>query len=47
MQQLKTTREERGKEIADKMGQIKRLTKDLYLVRSQSGPGAYEVTKKE
>jgi transposase-like protein len=47
MQRLTTTREERGKEIAEKMGQIKRITKDLYLVRSQSGPGAYEVTHTE
>ena len=45
MQQLKTTREERGKEIAGKFGQVKRMNKSLYLVRSQSNGGIYEVTQ--
>lgn len=44
---LTTTREERGKEIAEKNGQIKRVNENLYRVKSQSGHGKYEVKQTE
>lgn len=44
---LTTTREERGKEIAEKDGQIKRVNDNLYRVKSQSGHGNYEVNHTE
>jgi transposase-like protein len=47
MQQLKTTREERGKAIAGMKGQIWRYSDVLYRVKSQSGNGFYRVTKND
>lgn len=44
---LNTTREERGREIAGKEGNIKRVSKFLYLVKSQSKDGSYKVTQTE
>jgi len=44
---LTTTREERGKAIAEKDGQIKRVIENLYRVKSQSGNGKYEVKQTE
>lgn len=43
--QLTTTREERGKTIAQTDGQVKRIYDNLYTVESQSGNGEYCVTK--
>ena len=43
-QPLPTTREERGKAIAEKEGQILRVEENVYLVRSQSNGGNYTVT---
>lgn len=40
---LSTTREERGKEIAEKSGQIQKVDDNSYKVKSQSGKGFYEV----
>lgn len=40
---IKTTREERGKAIADKNGQIKRIDDNVFKVKSQSKYGYYEV----
>lgn len=40
---LSTTREERGKEIAEKVGQIQKVDDNSYKVKSQSGKGFYEV----
>ena len=45
MQQLTTTREERGKAITEKKGQIWRYSNGLYRVKSQSGNGFYQVKK--
>jgi putative transposase len=42
-----TTREERGKMIADKPNQIVRLEERFYKVNSQSGHGMYNVIKKK
>jgi len=42
---LTTTREERGKAIAQLKGQIKRIDANTYTVLSQSGHGKYEVLK--
>lgn len=42
---LTTTREERGKEIAEKGGQVIRLEDYWYNVKSQSGDGYYVVNK--
>ncbi len=42
---LKTTREERGKAITEKKGQIWRYSNGLYRVKSQSGNGFYQVKK--
>ena len=42
---LTTTREERGKAITEKKGQIWRYSDNLYRVRSQSGHGSYQVQK--
>ena len=47
MQQLTTTREERGKAIAGMKGQIWRYSDVLYRVKSQSGSGFYRVTKND
>jgi transposase-like protein/predicted RNA-binding Zn-ribbon protein involved in translation (DUF1610 family) len=44
---LKTTREERGKEIAGKKHQIWRHSDTVYRVRSQSGNGIYRVEKSD
>jgi len=44
---LTTTREERGREIAEKEGQIKRVSDTLYKVKSQSGSGYYSVKNTE
>jgi putative transposase len=44
---MATTREERGKEIAEKDGQIRRLDATHYAVKSQSGNGVYEVVLTE
>src|SRR3972149_4394910 len=41
--QLTTSREERGQEIAKLDGQIKRIDGNTYEVLSQSGHGKYEV----
>jgi len=41
--QLETTREDRGKAIAEKAGQVRRVNENLYHVKSQSGPGYYNV----
>src|SRR5208283_3837345 len=43
MQQLTTTREERGKIIAEKGNQIQKVKDNQYKVRSQSGNGSYEI----
>jgi transposase-like protein len=43
--QLTTTREERGKAIAQLNGQIKRIDETFYTVQSQSGNGEYAITK--
>jgi len=43
--QLTTTRQERGQTIAQHNGQVKRIDKDFYTVKSQSGNGEYAVTK--
>ena len=40
---LTTTRQERGQEIAQLEGQIKRIDANTYEVLSQSGNGKYEV----
>lgn len=40
---IKTTREERGKAIADKSGQIKQIDNNVFKVKSQSKYGYYEV----
>jgi len=45
MQQLTTTREERGKAITERKGQIWRYNDGLYRVMSQSGNGFYQVRK--
>jgi transposase-like protein/predicted RNA-binding Zn-ribbon protein involved in translation (DUF1610 family) len=45
MQLLTTTREERGKAITEKKGQISRYSNNLYRVKSQSGNGFYQVRK--
>ncbi len=42
---LNTTREERGKAITEKKGQIWRYSNGLYRVMSQSGHGSYQVQK--
>jgi len=42
---LTTTREERGKAITEKKGQIWRYSDSLYRVRSQSGHGSYQVKR--
>ena len=42
---LNTTREERGKAITEKKGQIWRYGNGLYRVMSQSGHGSYQVKK--
>jgi transposase-like protein/predicted RNA-binding Zn-ribbon protein involved in translation (DUF1610 family) len=42
---LTTTREERGKAITEKKGQIWRYSNGLYRVKSQSGNGSYQVQK--
>jgi putative transposase len=44
---LKTTRKERGKEIAEKGGQIRRVSNELYLVNSQSHEGCYSVERND
>jgi len=44
-QPLTTTREERGKAIAEKNGQIWRYSNGVYRVKSQSGNGSYRVEK--
>jgi putative transposase len=44
---LTTTREERGQAIAEKDGQIKRVSEYLYRVKSQSGNGVYTVKNTE
>jgi transposase-like protein len=41
--QLTTTRQERGQQIAQLDGQIKRVDANTYMVKSQSGNGVYEV----
>ena len=43
--ELPTTREERGKAIAELENQIKRIGENIYEVLSQSGYGKYEVLK--
>lgn len=43
--QLTTTREERGQEIAQLDGQVKRIDDCLYVVKSQSHNGEYTITK--
>jgi transposase len=43
MQQLLTTREERGKAIVERKGQIQKVTANSFKVKSQSGNGYYEV----
>src|SRR5208283_930653 len=43
MQQLTTTREERGKKIVEKSGQIQKVKDNQYKVKSQSGNGSYEI----
>ena len=43
--QLTTTREQRGKAIAQLNGQIQRIDEAFYTVKSQSGNGDYAVTK--
>ena len=43
MEQLTTTREERGKAIVEKNGQIKKVDDHSYTVKSQTGHGVYEV----
>jgi hypothetical protein len=40
-------REQRGQQIANTKGQIKRVNEDTYKVKSQSGNGDYEVLKTE
>jgi transposase-like protein/predicted RNA-binding Zn-ribbon protein involved in translation (DUF1610 family) len=47
MQQLTTTREERGKAITKKKGQIWRYSSGMYRVKSQSGNGFYQVKKSD
>ncbi len=42
---LNTTREERGKAITEKKGQIWRYSNGLYRVMSQSGRGSYQIQK--
>ena len=42
-----TTREERGKAITEKKGQIWRYSDSLYRVKSQSGHGSYQVKKND
>jgi transposase-like protein len=42
---LTTTREERGKAITEKKGQIWRYSNGMYRVMSQSGNGSYQVKK--
>jgi transposase-like protein len=44
---LTTTREERGKAITEKKGQIWRYSDSLYRVKSQSGHGSYQVKKND
>jgi putative transposase len=44
-QLLTTTREERGQQIAQHNGEIKRIEDGFYTVKSQSGNGEYAVTK--
>jgi transposase-like protein len=46
-QPLTTTREERGKAITEKKGQIWRYSDSLYRVKSQSGHGSYQVKKND
>jgi transposase-like protein len=43
--QLTTSRQERGQQIAQHKGQIKRIDENFYTVQSQSGNGEYAVTK--
>ncbi len=43
--QLTTTREERGKAIAQLQNQIQRVEEGFYTVKSQSGNGEYAITK--
>ena len=40
---LTTSREERGRAIAEKSGQIQKVKDNQYKVRSQSGNGSYEI----
>ena len=42
-QPLTTSREERGRAIAEKSGQIQKVKDNQYKVRSQSGNGSYEI----
>lgn len=44
---LPTTREDRGKAIAEMKGQIWRYSDTVYRVKSQSGNGSYRVTKND
>jgi putative transposase len=44
---LPTTREERGKAITEKKGQIWRYGDGVYRVKSQSGNGSYRITKND
>ena len=44
---METTRELRGKQIADASNQIKRLTRWRYEVKSQSGHGLYTVVRRD
>jgi transposase-like protein len=44
---LTTTREERGKAITEKKGQIWRYSDSMYRVKSQSGHGSYQVKKND
>jgi transposase len=43
MQQLTTTREERGRMIAEQGNQIQKVKDNQYKVKSQSGNGSYEI----
>jgi putative transposase len=43
--QLTTTREERGEQIAQHNGEVKRIEENFYTVQSQSGNGEYAITK--
>ena len=44
---LTTTREERGKAIVKKAGQIKKIDDHSFTVKSQNGHGVYEVKATE